>query len=124
MPAAYQHHRTRLRIEQTRLLAWGQKVGLLEESLEEPSQFLEYNRNLVIDVLLEIQTTFKACVKLGTKYDVLAPPKTTPPVDDLRKESNPLLQKALAFLEKTPQLSARLQWLWSNKIPSKLLSID
>jgi Prion-inhibition and propagation/Protein kinase domain len=110
MPSAYQHHRTRLRIEQTRLLAWGQKVGLLEESLEEPSRFLEYNRNLVIDVLLEIQTTFKACVKLGTKYDVLAPPKTTPPVDDLQKDRNPLLQKALAFLEKTPQLSARLQW--------------
>jgi Prion-inhibition and propagation len=37
MPEQYEHLRIRLRIEQVRFLDWGDKIGLVEELLEQPS---------------------------------------------------------------------------------------
>lgn len=78
MPEAYQHLRVRLRAEQVRLLAWGKEIGILQVILDQPSQDLGLNRNLVIDILLEIQALFKSCLKMQSKYDKLVPPKTDP----------------------------------------------
>ncbi|MCJ1451245.1 hypothetical protein MMC28_001581 [Mycoblastus sanguinarius] len=117
MPAAYQHLRVRLRIEQTRLLNWGQKVGLLEELLDQPSRTLQQNRNLIIDILLEIQALFKSCVVIEAKYDGLVPvkpPESSPKEDKFEKrfpkETNSILKKTLHILEKTPEVPRRLQW--------------
>jgi hypothetical protein len=112
MPAAYQHLRLRLRIEQTRLLNWGQNVGLLEEMLEKPSRSLQTNRNIILDILLEIQSTFKACMKIASSYDTIAPQSSG---SSAPAATESLLRKTLAVLEKTPQLSARLQWAMVKK---------
>ena len=75
MPRAYQHLQVRLRVEQTRLLNWGEKVGIVEDLFEERSKSLRLDRNLVFDVLLEIQTLFRSCVKITDKYDPIVPSK-------------------------------------------------
>lgn len=54
LPADFQYLRTRLRIEKSRHLNWGEHFGLLEESLEQPSRPLRLQRNLVLDILLEV----------------------------------------------------------------------
>src|SRR5947207_10682143 len=115
MPGAYQHLRMRLRIEQTRLLNWGQNVGLVEGMLEKPSRSLEMNRNIILDILLEIQSTFKACMKIASHYDSIVP--NAPPTSggSPSNSTQSLLRKTLAVLEKTPQLSARLQWAMVKK---------
>jgi hypothetical protein len=38
MPKKFEHLRTRLNIEEARLLNWGENVGLVEELLDRPSQ--------------------------------------------------------------------------------------
>lgn len=110
MPAAYQHFRTRLQIEQTRLLNWGEKLGLVEELLDHPSQTLQLNRNLIIDILLEIQASFKSCVKVTSKYDrhVRAQEISTIPIVNGAKNS--FLERTLARFDSPAKLSARLQW--------------
>ena len=120
MPNAYQHLRVRLRIEQTRLLNWGEKVGLVEELLEEPSRLLQQHRNLIIDILLEIWALFKSCVAIESKYDQLVPQK---PVTEQKvtlledaferrfpRGAQTMLSKTLNFLEKTSEMPKRLQW--------------
>lgn len=54
LPADYQYLRTRLRIEQSRHLNWGEQIGLLEDSLEQPSRLLHLHRNLILEILLEV----------------------------------------------------------------------
>ena len=117
MPAEYQHLRVRLRIEQTRLLNWGHKVGLVEELLDEPSRTLQQNRNLILDILLEIQILFKDCVTIEAKYNRLVPMKSSEfqgaeEKFDKRfpKGTNSMLKKTLSFLEKARQSPERLQW--------------
>lgn len=120
MPAAYQHLRVRLRIEQTRLLNWGEKVGLIEEKLNDPSRVLQLNRNLIIDILLEVQTLFRSCVAIQDKFDQLVPQKPTEKdmaasnkdKFDRRfpKGTNTMLSKTLGFLEKASEVPRRLQW--------------
>ena len=115
-----QHLRVRLRIEQTRLLNWGQKIGLIEEKLNDPSQVLQLNRNLIIDILLEIQALFRSCVAIQDKFDQLGPQKSKEGVTaasnrDLlnrrfSKGTNTMLSKTLGFLEKAPEVPRRLQW--------------
>lgn len=107
MPSKYQHLRTRLRLEQTRLLSWGEKVGLVEELLEQPSRTLSMNRNLIIDVLLEIQTTFKSVVKVTTIYDQYGEPT---PTKDPNSPQISILRRTLEHLEKPSKLVARLEW--------------
>ncbi|KAK4691704.1 hypothetical protein P7C71_g5352, partial [Lecanoromycetidae sp. Uapishka_2] len=121
MPTEYQHLRVRLRIEQTRLLHWGQKVGLVEELLDEPSRTLLQNRNLIIDILLGIQAVFKECAEHHAKFDHLVPATSSSEEKKLSgeddsfekrfpRESNTLLSKTLSYLEKAPQIPRRLQW--------------
>lgn len=117
MPAAYQHLRVRLRIEQTRLLNWGQKVGLVEELLDQPSQFLQLNRNLIIDILLEIQCLFRGCVRITKNYDQIVPVRSNSTIESQQKferrfprGTNTFLIKTLSILEKLPRASKRLQW--------------
>lgn len=110
MPAAYQHFRTRLEIEQTRLLNWGEKLGLVEELLDHPSQILQLNRNLILDVLLEVQSSFKSCIKMTAKYDVHVRPQAVPTGALVNKVKMSFLERTLARLESPAKLSARLQW--------------
>ena len=116
MPAAYQHLRVRLRIEQTRLLSWGQQIGIVEELLDQPSRALQLNRNLIIDVLLEIQAIFKNSVKIEAKYDATVPIRSISTENketfDRRfpKGTNTILIKVLRVLEKAPDIPKRLQW--------------
>ena len=116
MPAAYQHIRVRFRVEQTRLLNWGEKVGLVEELLDHPSKTLQLDRNLVFDILLEIQALFKDCVKITDKYDHKVPLGQDPaqveaPFDRrFPRGTNAVLTKILNVVEKTPQVGGRLKW--------------
>ena len=126
MPAAYQHLRVRLRIEETRLLNWGQKIGLVEELLDSPSRALKQNRNLIIDILLEIQALFRGCIAIQANFEHLVPPKPIEKgniADVGRAEfdqrfptaSMSMLKKTLRFLEKSPQVPRRLQWALVKK---------
>ena len=113
MPDAYTHLRVRLRVEQTRLLNWGEKIGIVNDLFEEPSKLLQLDRNLVLDVLLEIQTLFRSCIKISEKYDSVVPSKQVN--SNAKNPRDPrgaktVLNKVLSIMEKTPQLGARLQW--------------
>ena len=118
MPAAYQHMRVRLYIEQSRLLKWGEKCGLVEEILDKPSRALQLNRNIILDILLEIQNVLKSCIAVKEKYEQMVQPKSVDPAGSEKafqhrfpKTSNSLLLKTLSRLEKTTQLPKRLQWV-------------
>lgn len=77
MPTRYQHLRVRLRIEQTRLLNWGERVGLVEDLLATPSKVLQLRRNLFLDLLLEMQALFKECADVVQPFEKIAGPKTS-----------------------------------------------
>jgi len=117
MPAAYQHHRLRMRIEQTRFLEWGDKVGLIEDTLARPSRVLQLNRNLIVDLLLEVQALLKSCATMGSKYDPIATPREPILAGSERyfqrgfsEKTDTLMRKTLGILERTKELPARLQW--------------
>ena len=106
-------------IEQSQLLNWRQKIGLVAEELDKPSRVLQQNRNLIIDVLLEVQALFKDCVVIEAKYDHLMPQKQTSTTAasssqdtfDQRfpKGAYTMLSKTLGFLSKIPETPKRLQ---------------
>ena len=105
---------TRLRIEQTRLLNWGDQVGLLEASLETTSISLGLNRNLIHDVLLEIQAAFRGCVDIQARFDPvtksshLSPqPK---PTQQRALKRKALLERVLDIPDKSFRAATRLQW--------------
>ena len=117
MPEAYQHLRVRLRFEQIRLLKWGEQIGLAEELLDQPSKALSLNRNLIIDILLDIQTNFRACVAVQETYDDFVQQDLEPdhlPGEDFEKRfptrTDVFLKKTLKFIEKSPQVAKRLRW--------------
>jgi len=117
MPAAYQHQRLRMRIEQTRFLEWGDKVGLIEEALDRSSRVLHLNRNLLVDLLLEVQALFKSCAAMGSKYDPIVNLKEpvfagseTPSQRGPPNKTDTLMRKTLGIFEKTKELPERLQW--------------
>jgi hypothetical protein len=118
MPEDFEHLRVRMRIEQVRLLNWGEKAGLLEDMLEQPSVVLQLHRNLIIDILFEIQRLFKGCLKIKEKFDNLMPVRRSQTADLVVQDSNSvsprginaLLRRTLKVLEKTPQVPKRLQW--------------
>ena len=116
MPRAYQHLRVRLRVEQTRLLNWGEKVGIVEDLFEEPSKSLRLDRNLVFDVLLEIQTLFRSCVKITDKYDPIVPSKQINSDSEISSDprhprgTKSILRKLLSITEGAPQMRSRLLW--------------
>ena len=116
MPRAYQHLRVRLRVEQTRLLNWGEKVGIVEDLFEEPSKSLRLDRNLVFDVLLEIQTLFRSCVNITDKYDPIVPSKQIDSDSEISSDprhprgTKSILKKLLGITEGAPQMRSRLLW--------------
>lgn len=108
MPSKYQHLKTRLLIEQTRMFLWGDKVGLLEDQLESPSHIFLLNRNLVLDVLLEVQAAFKSAVKITKNFDQFVHPKEIPQQQaDGQAVPLALLQKNA---KSNPTLVSRLKW--------------
>ncbi len=135
MPQEYQHLRVRLRIEQTRLLRWSQKVDLVEERLEWPSRILLLNRNLIVDVLLCVQAAFRDCVDIQRQYDHLVAGGPRMMTEERQRlggvkkeeeeeeeegddgfdnrfpeETSGLLKKALGFAQRVPQMPKRLKW--------------
>lgn len=112
MPAAYGFLRVRLRFEQSRLLRWGEKVGLAEELLESPSRVLQLNRNLIFDMLLEIQRLFKKTVKIHAKFDSLVPDRNFPSNTQsaLQSPETSFLKRTLKVFNKMPQVPKRLHW--------------
>ncbi|OQO04947.1 hypothetical protein B0A48_07965 [Cryoendolithus antarcticus] len=119
LPVTYEHLRTRLRIEQTRCLQWGESVGLLEDMLDEPSKLIQLHHNLIFDILQQVQSSFRSCLVVTTKFDphirnrspsVLAPPQT--PIAP-RKLS--FLDRTLAFWEKGGRVAGRLEWAMLKK---------
>ena len=117
MPAEYQHLRVRLRFEQIRLLKWGEQIGLAQEILDQPSKILSLNRNLIIDILLEIQANFRACVAVQETYDdfVHRDLEATHLTGDQFEKCFPrpthaFLKKTLKLVERSPQAAKGLRW--------------
>ena len=108
MPARYQYLRVNLELEQARLLHWGENAGLTEDRLEETSRTLQLNREVILDVLLEINKIFQQTLRITGKFDATLKSK-----DEKKKQtsrSDALLQKTLAILDKRKELSLRLEW--------------
>jgi hypothetical protein len=110
MPKNFEHLRTRLKIEQARLLNWGENIGLVEELLEHPSQTLELNQNLILDILVQVQAAFKACVKIESRFGEIVGEKAGTPASSRPKQKRSFLRRTLAVLENPARMSASLQW--------------
>ena len=123
MPAAYHHLRIRLAIEQQRLLNWGEKVGLEQERIKSPSRLLQQNGNLIIDIMLEMQATFRETVKIEGQYDQHA--SRPAPEDNTgangSKATNSMLERTLRLLERVPQTKSRLTWAMVKRDKFKTL---
>lgn len=135
MPSQYEHLCIRMRLEQTRLLNWGEKVGLLEETLEQPSLTVQLHRNVIVDILSEIQRLFKDCLIIQTQFErvvgsrdvgsVRHPGQLTIPLP----QKNALLAKAIRAWEKTTEFPTRLQWVFVKqekfgRLVEKLISYN
>lgn len=123
MPAQYYHLRIRLNIEQQRLLHWGEKVGLEQERLKNPSRLLQQNGNLIIEIMLEMQATFRETIKIEGTYEQYvpqpAPEDSIPP--DSSSSTERMLKKTLNFLDRVPQAKSRLTWAMVKKDKFKAL---
>ena len=119
MPIEYEHLRTRLRIEQSRCLHWGQEVGLVEDMLDEPSKLLQLNHNLVLDILQEIQRSFRSCLAITSKYDpylaAQGPNSQMTVSPQIRSTKNSPLQKVLALWERGGRLVGKVEWTMLRK---------
>ncbi|KAI9799617.1 MAG: hypothetical protein M1833_003932 [Piccolia ochrophora] len=73
MPKNYRYLRTRLKMEESRLLDWSKVAGLLEKGGPQLSGGLIMNRALLLDILTEIQATLNKFGKLEGKYEELRP---------------------------------------------------
>jgi hypothetical protein len=110
MPKRFEHLRTRLNIGEARLLNWGESVGLVEELLDHPSQALQLNRNLILDILVQVQSAFKACIKIETRFSDIIVGKAGKREPPTSKPKKSFLRKTLAVLENPARISASLQW--------------
>ena len=106
---------TRLRIEQTRLLRWGEQIGLLQASLEDASATMGFSHNVINDVLLEIQAAFRGCVKIQRKYNPFVeqalPISPQQRIQDTNSKGKLLLEQALSQASKPSRATSRLQWV-------------
>ncbi|KAK5687601.1 hypothetical protein LTS10_001741 [Elasticomyces elasticus] len=115
MPSRYEHLRTRMRLEQSRCLRWGEKVGLAAELLDKPSKVLHLNHNLVLDVLLQLQKSFRSCLDITIKYDTrpqALPGKTSTDLDSIRSS---FLRKTLTVWERAGHVVGRVEWAMIRK---------
>ncbi|KAF2169427.1 hypothetical protein M409DRAFT_20646 [Zasmidium cellare ATCC 36951] len=130
MPKEYEHLRTRMRIEQSRCLHWGESIGLIEEMLDEPSKLLQLNHNLVLDILHQIQTSFRTSLEISYKYDAVANGKgimingthhdsangsTNVRVEESPKRRPLILQKTLDLWEKGGRVASKVEWAMIKK---------
>ncbi|KAN0105856.1 Prion-inhibition and propagation domain containing protein [Hyaloscypha variabilis] len=99
MPKKFEHLRTRLNIEEARLLNWGENVGLVEELLDRPSQALQLNRNLILDILVQVQSAFNACLKIETKFSEIVGGNAGKGEASKSKPKRSFLRKTLAESE-------------------------
>ena len=121
MPSQYRYLLTRLRIEQTRLLNWGEHIGLMEISLGASSVKLGLNHNIINDLLLEIQAAFRGCVNIQADYSSFA--KNSDPIAHSVSERNvhknsarkAFLERVLAIPDASSRATARLQWAMVRK---------
>lgn len=122
MPVNFEHLRTRLKIEQARLLNWGEQVGLAEELLENPSRTLRFNQNLILDILVQIQAAFQRCVKIEARFGEKLQ-KNGMSASSTVKDPKSFLRKTLAVLEKPTRAAASLQWAMIKENDFKTLII-
>lgn len=119
MPKELEYLRTRLRIEQSRCLLWGEKVGLVEELLEAPEKLLQLNHNLVLDVLHDMQTAFRASMATTSRFDQVVAAKSRGIASDrteFQSQAKPsFLQKTLAVWERGGRAAARVDFAMLKK---------
>jgi len=116
MPANYEHLRTRLRIEQARCLNWGEKVGLVEELMNESSKTFQLNYNLILEILLEMQKAFRSSMSIQQKFDPIAaashPPQQSSSPASERKSFK---DRTLAVWKKSGHVVGRIEWMMVKK---------
>ncbi|KAL8999163.1 MAG: hypothetical protein Q9169_001942 [Polycauliona sp. 2 TL-2023] len=119
VPAQYQYLLTRLRIEQTRLLNWGDQVGLLE-SPTGPAKILSLNHNLLNDILMEIQAAFRGCVNIQIRSDpFIAPSNVSAQTGRSQQKASRrqvLLDRALKISDGSTRAMTWLHWAMVKKV--------
>ena len=119
VPSQYHHLVTRLRIEQTRLLIWGEQIGLLELSPQRTSKDLRLDLNLVNNILLEIQATFRGCVEIQAKFEPFVESALVLPQTEQSQQRpstrKALLERVLNICERSTRAATRLQWAMIKK---------
>ena len=108
-PSEYHYLRIRLRIEQERLLSWGEEVGLEEERLKHPNRILQQHGYRIIEIMIEVQKAFRESLKI----DLLPPATETSTGDALSADT--MLEKTLKFLERVPPTVSQLIWAMVKK---------
>ncbi|KAL3476226.1 prion-inhibition and propagation, helo domain-containing protein [Aspergillus californicus] len=109
MDKTFRHLQLRLHLEQSRLLHWGKRAGVMEELLQEPSRRLHLNRNLIQDVLQEIKPVFEQTLRITEKNkDILL--VGTSGLRELENGDRDLLRRALGKLQSLQRLQKRLEW--------------
>ncbi|KAI9838187.1 MAG: hypothetical protein M1837_002616 [Sclerophora amabilis] len=139
MPAENKHLRTRLQIEQHRLLNWSQVAGLADEQGPRLSTSLQLNRTLLIDILLEIRNLLDNFGKLNGRYDALLPvndsggsmrvevggeceshqtsktPSEGSKSSRFPRGTNKIMKLALDTIDNAPSAPKRLRWATFDK---------
>jgi hypothetical protein len=115
MDMSLHHLKLRLHLEQTRLLRWGKSAGVIGELMDAPSRALKLNRNLILDVLQEIQTVFEQTTKITNKHARIFA-DTSQGFRNLEGADRDILCRALEKLHTLPRRGfRRLEWASVDK---------
>lgn len=103
-------------------MIWAQNIGLIGTILERPSRILELNRNLVLDVLLQIQGAFHSCLAVSSEFEATVRPmvpQDTPALEITGRQHSGnmqnLIRRALNLRDKSMRAKARLEWALIKK---------
>ena len=94
-----------------------------QERIKNPSRLLQQNENLIIDIMLEMQATFRGTVIIEGMYNQYVPqpaPEAINTSDKLRPTST-MLEKTLDFLERPQKTMSRLKWAMVKRDKFKTL---
>ena len=101
---------------------WGQKVGLEQERLDNPSRTLLQNGELIIKVMLEMQALFKETTHIVDEFSpYIQEPAAEIGISEatfdkrVPKPQNSMLEKTLKFFDKISQTKVRLTWAMIKK---------
>jgi len=98
---------------------WAQELRLVSEVLQEPSQILRLHRNLVLDVLVDIQSAFQSCLEISSKFEATAHPTVaitpTTAIEGSSGAYHTFIRNALKLRDKSLRGKARLQWALISK---------